>query len=205
MAGHHADAFGFAKTLDAKALEMERGRSAPRRARSLVAAVAVALVAFVAIAPGCVPEEQASTATKGPLTETIRIKEKPFALEVARDDKTREKGLGGRATLGDDAGMIFIFPDSRPRSFWMLDTLIDLDIIYVDPLGYVTAVHRMPAVAPRGKDESIDAYHARLKLYPSVSPAQFAIELKAGKAEELGIKPNEKIPADWERLKKLAR
>ena len=172
-------------------------------------AVAAALLLAAALAPGCVPDKSVAAtgaaAATAPPPEKFVIGGETFTLEVARDDKAREKGLGGRTSLAPDAGMIFIFPRSELRTFWMLDTTIDLDIVYVDPLGYVTAVHTMPAEPPRGKDESIDAYKLRLARYTSVAPAQFAIELAAGKAKQLGIKPNQKLPGDWDRLKKLGR
>lgn len=191
--------------------EPRHGRStslAPRRLLVVAGVIgAAALLGAVAIAPGCVPEKPvvpADTAAAPP-NERFTINGEAFTLEVARDNKAREKGLGGRSSLAPDAGMIFIFPRAEPRAFWMLDTEIDLDIIYVDPLGFVTAVYTMPAEPPRRKDESIDSYRARLPRYPSVAPAQFAIELAAGKAKELGIKPNQKLPGEWDRLKKLAK
>ena len=97
-----------------------------------------------------------------------------------------------------------MFPDAQVRRFWMLDCVIDMDILFLDPLGIVTAVHHMKA-DPQRPGESRDAYLGRLKLYPSVAPAQFAIELKAGTADRLGIKTGQKIELDRRRLKSLAR
>lgn len=155
-------------------------------------------------AAGCAGASDPAAA-KGPLFEKITLAGQTYSLELARDDKSREKGLGGRASIPDDGGMLFVFPDSAVRNFWMYDCTIDIDVIYVDPLGFVTAVHTMPAEAPRGKGESVDEYRARLKRYSSVSPAMFAIEIKPGDAKRLGIKPNDKIAADWARIRKLAK
>ncbi len=161
---------------------------------------------------GCVPGEDDSGGggasgggTSGALMERITLSGKPYTLEVARDNAAREKGLGGRAEIPADGGMLFVFDDSQLRRFFMRDCTIDLDIVFLDPLGFVTAVHTMPKEPPRGTDESIDRYLARLKLYSSISPAQFAIELRSGEAAKLGIKPNQRIEHDWKRVRKLTR
>jgi len=154
-------------------------------------------------AAGCAGSSDPAAA-KGPLFEKITLGGETLSLELARDDKSREKGLGGRSSIPAGGGMLFVFPDSAVRNFWMYDCTIDIDVIYVDPLGFVTAVHTMPAEAPRAKGESVDEYRARLPRYSSVSPAMFAIEIKPGDARRLGIKPNDKIVADWARIRKLA-
>lgn len=171
------------------------------------------MVGVLALAPlACVPGEdegrgaaEGASKHKAPPTEKITIAGTTYSLELALDDDARTKGMGGRTTLAPDAGMLFIFPDSQRRSFWMRDCTLDLDIIFVDPLGFVTAVHHMPAEPPRRPGETESAYLARLKNYPSVSPAQFAIEVRGGELKKLNVKPNDKIDADWRRLKKMVK
>lgn len=198
----------------------------PLTARTAPSTLALLLgvVAIASTAAGCDPERggDESQGSGGAVTssspspggapsarkatfEKIKIKDRTYSLEVASDDAARSKGMGGRTSMPDDGGMLFVFPDSQRRGFWMRDCTLDLDIIFVDPLGYVTAVHTMPAEPPRRADETESAYLARLKNYSSISPAQFAIELRAGEAERLGIKPNQKIDAEWKRIAKLAR
>lgn len=101
--------------------------------------------------------------------------------------------------------MFFVFPDARARRFWMYDCVIPIDIAFVDPIGYVTAVHTMPAEDLRGEDESILAYESRLEGYSSAYPAQFAIELVPGSFESLGIAAGDRIPISPERLKTLGQ
>ena len=72
-------------------------------------------------------------------------------------------------------GMIFVFPDSAPRSFWMQNTLLPLDIAYIDPKGKVLNI-------AEGKPKDVSAL-------PSAGDAQYVIELKKGQAEKSGIKP----------------
>ncbi len=140
-----------------------------------------------------------------PAGEHIRIGNERFVLEIAADDASRTHGLMGRTDIRPDGGMIFIFPDCRQRSFWMAECLVDIDLVFLDARGRVTARHEMKVEAPRGPDESDVAYRARLRSYPSVYPAQFAIELRAGSIDRLGIEFEQLIELDLPRLKAMAR
>ncbi|HMN97356.1 MAG TPA: DUF192 domain-containing protein [Phycisphaerales bacterium] len=153
------------------------------------------------------PSAKTAARPAGPKVETEKfsLAGRTFMLEVARTDGSRAKGLGGRESIPEDGGMIFIFPRAALQSFWMYETLIDLDIVFVDPRGFVTAIHTMPAEAPRGAQEPRSVYEARLRRYSSNSPAQFALEFRAGTAKELGLAVDQKLPGDWARLRTLAR
>jgi uncharacterized membrane protein (UPF0127 family) len=166
----------------------------------LLAALALPAVALVATLPGCgaeVPKDGGLYA--------MEIAGKPFTLKVACSDATRQRGLGGVTAIADDGGMLFIFPGSAMRRFWMKDCVVDMDIVFLDPLGFVTAVHTMTAEPLRRADESEAAYEARLRGYSSVAPAQFAIELRKGRAAELGLKPAQRIPLDTRTLRAVAQ
>lgn len=160
--------------------------------------------ASLAASPGGKTASGGADRKKVVRTERVEIHGESFDLELAVDDDARSRGLGGRTSIPDKGGMLFVFPNTELRRFWMLDCEIDIDIIFLDPLGIVTAVHEMKA-EPRQPGESLDAYKGRLKLYSSIAPAQYAIELKAGSIERLGIKPGEKIQLDRRKLKSLAR
>lgn len=165
------------------------------------AAVAVcAAVSSPVALTGC--EEQ--TITDGGMYK-LTIAEKPFNLKVSCSEPTRQKGLGGVATIADDGGMIFAFPDSDKRNFWMVDCITDMDVIFLDPRGYVTSIHTMLKEDPKKPEETLDQYHNRLKRYSSVTPAQYAIELRKGRAEELGIKTRQKIEFDTKAFKAAAK
>jgi uncharacterized membrane protein (UPF0127 family) len=162
-------------------------------------AFAALLAAAVSGLAGCSPSPN------GPAVERIEIAGESFAFEVAADDASRIRGLGGRASLAADEGMLFIFPDAQLRSFWMYDCVIPIDIAYLDPLGTVTAVYTMPHEPPRGDDESEADYTARLPRYPSRFPAQFVLEFPAGTIERIGLAPMTRVDLDTRRLKTLAR
>jgi uncharacterized protein len=138
--------------------------------------------------------------------ERVEIGGEKFNLELAITDRAREDGLKHRAEIPADGGMLFIFPPSqiRVQRFWMHNCLTDMDIIYLDARGTVTAVHRMKAEPARRPGETEDDYRNRLPLYSSGYPAQFAIELRPGSLDRLKVRVEDKIKLDLPRLKAMA-
>ncbi|MCA9300530.1 MAG: DUF192 domain-containing protein [Phycisphaerales bacterium] len=130
---------------------------------------------------------------------------KHFFLEPALDDATRQKGLGGREVIDEDGGMLFAFPRSRLLQFVMRDCIIDIDIMYVDSQGVVTATHTMTVEEPRREGESELDYETRLKRYSSRYDAQFVIELRAGMIDELGVEVGDKVKLPLSELKKRVK
>jgi len=158
--------------------------------------LAPAAIVAAALAAGCV-----GTELKDGGTYATTIAGKPFALKISSSAATRERGLGGITDIPADGGMIFVFGAPAMQSFWMYDCVTDMDIVYLDGLGYVTAMHTMTKEPLRRPDESVQQYGARLKRYTSNMPAQYVIELRAGRAKELGLKVQQKIELDREALK----
>jgi uncharacterized membrane protein (UPF0127 family) len=93
--------------------------------------------------------------------------------EVARTPEEREQGLMYRTELAPGRGMIFVFEDIQTRSFWMKDTLVPLDIAYIDENLRITDIQAM-------EPQTLD-------LHPSARPAMFALEVPMGWFEEKGI------------------
>ncbi len=137
-------------------------------------------------------------------TEQVIITGELFHLEVASDDSTRVKGLMGRTEIAANGGMLFIFPTTQVRQFWMGYCLVDIDIMFLDSQGRVTVIHTMKVEDPRRENESELDYSDRLADYPSVYATQFAIELRAGSIERLGVNVDDKIELDLARLKAMA-
>lgn len=131
--------------------------------------------------------------------------ETEYTLEIAAEFLSRTKGLSGRKEIAERGGMIFVYTNADIRNFWMYECLVDIDIMYLDPKGVVTATHTMKAEPLRQPRETAAAYEARLKRYSSRRPAQFAIELRAGEIKRLEIKPGDVIEFDRRELTDLAR
>ena len=108
-----------------------------------------------------------------------------FRLEVARTSQERSRGLMGRDGLNWDAAMLFVFEEEAQRTFWMKNTLIALDILYLDSKGVVVDVQTM--TPQPGVSDS------ELTRYPSAAPARYAIEMNAGLAQELGVEPGAQV------------
>lgn len=175
----------------------------------LLVSLTLAIGAVAMVRCSNTPSDGAQADPKAPKvkTEKVVIGGETFDLELAVDDKSREEGMMHRDSIPDHGGMLFVFPDSKVRvqSFWMANCLVDMDIMFLDKRGTVTAVHRMKAQPPQKPGESKDDYERRLPRYSSAYPAQFAIELKAGSLDRLNVKVDQRIALDIKRLKAMAR
>ncbi len=158
------------------------------------------LALSVVLASGC-----GQKVDEAPGTKTIMLAGHSFTLEIAADDASRGQGLAGRESVAEDGGMLFIFSDPAVRSFWMHGCLVDIDIIFLDPNGRITALHSMKKEPPQGPDEPELDYQSRLTSYGSVFPAQFTIELRAGWLDSLNLRVDQKIELDLPGLKAMAR
>lgn len=173
---------------------------------SLIAGLALAIGSATSCEQSKSPAAPPSAPGGGSLpVEKLAIAGETFAVKLALDDASRQRGLGGVTELKPDEGMLFVFPDPQQRFFWMKDCVIDIDIAFIDPFGFVTTTHTMAKEAPRAADESVQAYEARLVRYRSLSPAQFALELAPGTFKRLGIKRGSKLDLDLPRLKAAAK
>lgn len=103
---------------------------------------------------------------------------KLFHLEVADQDSSRQKGLMNRKNLDADKGMIFVFPDSKMRSFWMKNVLIPLDILFFDSNGSFVSGEHMTPDSPLIQDMF-------KKKWLSKNPAQFVVEVAGGTFKSL--------------------
>lgn len=115
----------------------------------------------------------------------VELKGKRFQVEVANDDASRERGLMFRSVMGADHGMLFLFPSAQPRTFWMKNTPISLDIFYFDAQRQLLNVQRrVPPCLSSDRP---------CPLYPSTGAAKYVLELNAGSAEKLGVSPGDTL------------
>ena len=107
-----------------------------------------------------------------------------FNIEIADNAIKTEQGLMYRSNMKDDNAMLFIFPDVQPRSFWMRNTRIGLDIIYADAEGKIVSI----AKDAKPYDET---------SRPSNYPAKYVLEINDGLADKYGISAGDRIV--WKR------
>jgi uncharacterized membrane protein (UPF0127 family) len=112
-------------------------------------------------------------------TINLTLGKSQFTLETATTEETRETGLMYRDSMPADHGMIFAFPDEAERQFWMKNTRIPLDIVFLDHEGKIVSIKSMKAYDLTGID--------------SDSPAKFAIELNPGAPQNAGLKAGDVI------------
>ncbi len=103
--------------------------------------------------------------------EEVRVR-----VEIADDDAERARGLMYRTALAEDRGMLFIFDEEQPLSFWMKNTLIPLSIAFMDSEGRIVDIQDMK---PLDDDPP---------SYVSAEPARYALEVNQGFFEERGVK-----------------
>lgn len=164
----------------------------------LALGVLTATVAVAAMLGGC-------ERSQPPQSIDVTAGGRTFTCRLALDEAARDQGLGGVASLGPNEGMMFAFPDAELHNFWMRRCIMDIDIAFIGPLGVVTAVHTMKAEELQRPDETEAAYFARLRRYPSLAPAQFALEVAPGTLDSLGVRRGSVVEFDRDLLKRFAR
>ena len=102
---------------------------------------------------------------------------KNFFVEIASTPETRTKGLMFRKNLPENKGMFFVFEKSEVLSFWMKNTLIPLDIIFLDRDKKIINIKKM--ALPCAKDPC--------PLFSSVAPAEYVLEIGGGLSDKFGV------------------
>jgi uncharacterized protein len=131
------------------------------------------LLAFLAAAPGL-------AAGLEPLKIATATGTHAFQVEIAADEQTREVGLMNRRYMAPDHGMLFEFDGEAPQSFWMKNTYIPLDMIFISPTGIVTHI-------------ASNAEPLSERVIPSDGPCAAVLELNGGLAALIGLKVGDKV------------
>ena len=103
-----------------------------------------------------------------------------FEVEIADDPQERARGLMFRREMADDRGMLFDFGSEEPASFWMENTYIPLDMLFIKADGTVESIAERTTPLSR-------------RSVPSKGPVRYVLEIKGGLSDELGIKPGDKV------------
>ena len=105
-------------------------------------------------------------------------------LEIAQDDAKRTLGLMYRDKLGESQGMLFVFEGDETRSFWMKNTVLPLDMIFVNSQNQIVTIHKN--TTPYSEQS-----------YTSTRPAQYVVEVNAGYTDRHKISVGDHIA--WSR------
>lgn len=109
----------------------------------------------------------------------FRIGNADFTVEVADTDAEHAIGMMSRPSNPADRAMLFVFEEEIERAFWMKNTLIPLDLIYLNRNGRVVSIKfGLP------KD---------MRSIPSDGPAKYVIEMNRGRAAQIGLKPGDVV------------
>jgi len=146
------------------------------------------LLALACTQPAAPPQSAAPAAQTAPSSSSAAPRivfpdGYAVVVEVAADDDTRTQGLMFRDHLADDRGMIFLFTQTGEYPFWMKNTLIPLDMIWIDDARRI--VHVAHDVPPCKADPC--------ESYPPNAPARYVLEVAAGVAAKHHLKDGDTL------------
>ena len=113
------------------------------------------------------------------LTYPLKIRNYELRAEVANTEDTRRQGLMFRDQLGDNTGMIFLYPETEVTAMWMKNTRIPLSVAFIDVGGRILNIEDMVPF-------SEDAHGSR-------GPAAYALEVNRGWFSKRGIKTGDRV------------
>jgi uncharacterized membrane protein (UPF0127 family) len=145
-----------------------------RRPIALIRALGLMLAIAVGMAP------LAACSSDDRLVAHTATGDYAFTVEVVDTPATRQKGLMFVQSLGKDAGMLFDFKQEQETAFWMQNTFIPLDMIFIAADGVVKTIH-------------VNAKPHDTTSIPSQVPVQFVLEIPGGRSVEIGLKPGDRI------------
>jgi uncharacterized membrane protein (UPF0127 family) len=122
-----------------------------------------------------------------PVTAEVEIDDQTLGLEVAATPQQQAVGLMARESLPDDRGMLFPFEPARPVNFWMKNVLIPLDMVFIHE-GEVVAI---ASDVPPCESNPCPTYG------PGRQPVDYVLELRGGRATELGLQTGDAIAFTW--------
>jgi len=175
---------GKKRKEQAKSLSIQQS---PKQRRMLVIFMALMIPAAIGLIFYAIPK---NTGKKSSMTEPTFNHEgflsfydtsqsKPIQeikIEFADNEFEIEKGMMWRKSMEEDQGMLFIMPTQQPQTFWMLNTYISLDLIFIDEDLKIVSIQKNTV------PQSLDPI-------PSNAPAKYVLEVVGGFSETFGIKP----------------
>ncbi|MBI3103753.1 DUF192 domain-containing protein [Candidatus Daviesbacteria bacterium] len=116
----------------------------------------------------------------------LQIKGVNLRVEIADSQPKRSKGLGGRSSLGQNEGMLFIFPKADKYQFWMKGLIFPLDLIYIKDEKIVEILSSVQPPAAGQTDASLPIYQPQEEI-------NMVLEVNAGTVLRLNIQPGDTI------------
>jgi hypothetical protein len=121
------------------------------------------------------------------LAPVVRVGAAEFAVEPAVTPAQRIQGLSGRETLAPRGGMLFIFEQEGKHTFWMKEMRFPLDLVWIGAGCIVVDLTRN--VPPQAPAQTLN----ELPLYRPVAPARYVLEINAGEADLVGLRPGDLV------------
>lgn len=163
----------------------EKSKTKITKQKIIIGVVIIALLGFF-IVNNFIPNEpevEYYTFTKeGELTftDSLGTLKAKIDIEIADNDYERQLGLMNRKDMKENEGMLFIFPMQQLQSFWMRNTLISLDIMFVNDQKKIVTIHKSTKIL---SDTS----------YPSTQPSVYVVEVLAGFSDRHNIQVGDRI------------
>lgn len=114
-----------------------------------------------------------------PLVIETTAGERTFTIEIADDDRERAAGLMFRKQMDDSHGMLFVFEQTRQLAFWMKNTPMPLDLVFVGDDGRIVSI--------------LEGVPFSTAPIAPLAPSRFVLELKAGTAQKAGIADGDRV------------
>ncbi len=154
--------------------------SVRRRRRVIIFAITFAIIYTALPHPWVASADAQERFSSAPLSILSAGKTHHFTVEIAMNRAQRAQGLMWRRSLKPDRGMLFVYQSERIIQMWMKNTLIPLDILFIDREGSI--VHIKERAVPRS-----------LRVISSSQRARGVLELRGGMVSRLGLRPGDKV------------
>ncbi len=174
----------------------KKNRSAAKKNKTFQLAVGIIIIAFIVflLAELLIPKKEVVINHEVHNSENYKFSKEgeltfqtdngnfisSIDAEFADNEQEREQGLMYRTEMKENEGMLFIFPTQTRQSFWMKNTVIPLDIIFVNSNLKIVTIQK-------------NAVPYSEKSLPSTKPAQYVIEVNAGYTDKYNIKVGDKV------------
>lgn len=130
--------------------------------------------------PRCPKDPETPPSLRTGKVTFLEAKGETVTVEVAENDHDRQRGLMYRKSMPDDRGMIFWFREKENHAFWMHNTCIPLDMLYIDSDGLIVGIEEN---TPTMSDDTFEVG----------CPSQYVLELNAGWTRAHGVRAGQKV------------